>query len=39
MSSGFMVVAMDKDRVVKGDLQGNVDMAFVSQDAVIVFPV
>ena len=39
MPSSFMIVAAGEDGVAERVLQGNIDMALVSQDVIIIFPV
>ena len=39
MTSGFMVMTAGKDGAVEGILWGDVDATFVSEDAIVEFPV
>ena len=36
VTSGFVVMTLDKDGAVKGAIWGNVDMIFVDQDMVVI---
>ena len=39
VAGGLMIVATGKDRLMEGVIRGNVDVALVGKDVVIIFPV
>ena len=39
MTSGLMIMAVDEDGTPEGVIWRNVDMSFVVEDVVIIFPV